>query len=89
MNTEMPVVTIDLIKGNISKEAQLEMMKRVSEVVAEIEARPHPKENMLPWVYCIIREVEWGGFGQNGVPVTPELLGACKAGMVQIAIKKP
>jgi phenylpyruvate tautomerase PptA (4-oxalocrotonate tautomerase family) len=62
----MPVETIDLIKGNISKEAQLEMMKRVSEVVAEIEARPNPKENMLQFVYCIIREAEWGNFGQNG-----------------------
>jgi len=85
----MPVVTIDLIKGNISQEAKMEMMKRVSEVVAEIEARPNPKENMLPFVYCIIREVESGDFGQNGVPVTPELLGAVKAGMVQIVIKKP
>lgn len=85
----MPVVTIDLIKGSISKEAKLEMMKRVSEVIAEIESRPNPRENMLPFVYCIIREVEWGDFGQNGVPVTPELLGAVKAGMVQIALKKP
>lgn len=85
----MPVVTIDLIKGNISKEAKLEMMRRVSEVIAEIEARPHPRENMLPFVYCIIREAEWGDFGQNGVPVTPELLGAVKAGMVQITLKKP
>jgi phenylpyruvate tautomerase PptA (4-oxalocrotonate tautomerase family) len=85
----VPVVTIDLIKGNISKEAKLEMMKRVSEVVAEIEARPNPKENMLPFVYCIIREVEWGDFGNNGVPITPELLGAVKKGIVHIAMKQP
>jgi phenylpyruvate tautomerase PptA (4-oxalocrotonate tautomerase family) len=85
----MPVVTIDIIKGAISKEGKLEMMRRVSEVVAEIESRPEPMENMLPFVYCIIRETEWGDFGQNGQPITPELLGAVKKGMVQITLKKP
>jgi hypothetical protein len=47
------------------------MMKRVSEVVAEIECRPYPKKNMLPFVYCIVREVEWGNFASNGAPLTP------------------
>ncbi|MCX6650744.1 MAG: tautomerase family protein [Methanomassiliicoccales archaeon] len=83
----MPVVTIDIIKGAMSKEQKVEMMKRVSEVVAEIEARPNPKENMLPFVYCIIRESEWGDFGNNGVGITPELLQAVKHGIVHIAIK--
>jgi len=85
----VPVVTIDTIKGTISKEAKLEMIKRVSEVVAEIEARPNPKENMLPFVYCIVREIDWGDFANNGVPITPELLGAVKNGIVHIAMKQP
>lgn len=49
----MPVVMIDIIEGVFSKEQKDEMMRRVSEVVAEIECRPDPKENMLPFVYCI------------------------------------
>ncbi len=85
----MPVVTIDIIKGAFSKDQKVEMMKRVSEVVAEIESRPDPKENMLPFVYCIIRETEWGDFGNNGVAITPELLHAVKKGIVQISIKQP
>jgi|GEM_PF-2255123 len=85
----MPVVTIDVIKGLFSKEQKEEMMKRVSEVVAEIEARPNPKENMLPFVYCIIREADWGNFGNNGVPITPELMHAVKKGIVHIAMEHP
>jgi phenylpyruvate tautomerase PptA (4-oxalocrotonate tautomerase family) len=85
----MPVVTIDIIKGAFSKAQKEEMMKRVSEVVAEIEARPNPKENMLPWVYCIIREVEWGDFGNNGVGITPEVLEAVKRGIIHVAMKQP
>lgn len=50
---KMPVVMIDIIEGVFSKEQKDEMMRRVSEVVAEIECRPDPKENMLPFVYCI------------------------------------
>jgi hypothetical protein len=42
--------------------------KACSEVIAEIEDRPNPKENMLPFVYCIIREIDWGDFANNGVP---------------------
>jgi len=84
----MPVVTIDVIKGVFSKEQKDEMMKRVSEVVAEIECRSDPKENMLPFVYCIIREVEWGNFGTNGAALTPEMLHAVKKGIVHLAIEQ-
>ena len=89
VNDKMPLVTIDLIKGALSKDSKEEMMRRVSEVIAEIEARPEPRENMLPFVYCIIREHEWGNWGTNGVPITPELLGAVKNGTVHLAMKKP
>ncbi|MDD1765356.1 MAG: tautomerase family protein [Methanomassiliicoccales archaeon] len=88
MIERMPVVTIDVIKGVFSKEQKDEMMKRVSEVVAEIECRSDPKENMLPFVYCIIREVEWGNFGTNGAALTPEMLHAVKKGIVHLAIEQ-
>ena len=84
----MPVVTIGIIKGSMNEASKAEMIKRVSEVVAEIEARPNPKENMLPWVYCIVEEIPFGNFGQNGMAISPELLGAVKAGMIQVVMKK-
>jgi 4-oxalocrotonate tautomerase len=85
----MPVVTIDVIKGVFSKEQKEEMMQRVSEVIAEIECRPDPKENMLPFVYCIIREAEWGNFGTNGAPLTPEMLHAVKKGIIHLTMEQP
>jgi len=84
----MPVITIDIIKGVFTNEQKEEMIRRVSEVVAEIECRPDPKENMLPFVYCIVREVEWGNFATNGAPLTPEMLYAVKKGIVHLAIEQ-
>jgi 4-oxalocrotonate tautomerase len=86
---KMPVVTIDIIKGLFTKEQKEEMMQRVSEVIAEIECRPDPKENMLPFVYCIIREAEWGNFGTNGAPLTPEMLHAVKKGIIHLTMEQP
>jgi phenylpyruvate tautomerase PptA (4-oxalocrotonate tautomerase family) len=40
----MPFINIKVLKGLMFKEQKAEMIRRVSEVVAEIEARPHPME---------------------------------------------
>jgi len=44
----MPFINIKVLKGALSKEKKEEMISRVTQVVAEIEARPHPKENLIP-----------------------------------------
>ncbi|MGC1402550.1 MAG: hypothetical protein WA974_06445 [Thermodesulfobacteriota bacterium] len=56
------------------------MISRVTEVVAEIEARPFPKEKLTPHTWCIIEEVDFEGFGVGGNPVTPEMLKAVLEG---------
>ena len=52
------------------------MIARVSEVVAEIEARPYPKEKLLPHVWCVIQEVPAEHFGVGGQPSSLEMLKA-------------
>jgi hypothetical protein len=44
--------------------------------VAEIEARPHPKKNLIPHTRCVIEEVDFQVWGIGGNPVTPEILKA-------------
>jgi len=72
----MPFVNIKVLKGTLSGEKKKEMIARVTEVVAEIEARPAPKEKLKPHTWCIIEKVDFGSFGIGGVAVTPELLKA-------------
>ena len=50
------------------------MIKRVSETVAEIEASPEPKDNLVPYTWCVIEEVDFGAWGIGGNPATPEML---------------
>ncbi|MBM4330956.1 MAG: hypothetical protein FJ117_06965 [Deltaproteobacteria bacterium] len=42
----MPFINIKVLKGTLSEEKKKEMISRVTEVVAEIEARPIPKEKL-------------------------------------------
>ena len=70
----MPLINIKVIKGSLSEEKKNEMIARVSEVVAEIETRPHPKENILPYTWCLIEEVDSGHWGAGGAPVSLEML---------------
>jgi len=72
----MPLINIKVLKGTLSKEKKGEIIKRVSEIVAEIEASPKPKDNLVPHTWCIIEEVEFDGWGIGGNQVTPELLQA-------------
>lgn len=50
----MPFINIKVLKGTLSKEKKQEMIKRVSETVAEIEARPSPKEKLQPYTWCVV-----------------------------------
>ena len=43
----MPFINIKVLKGTLSDEKKAEMIKRVSETVAEIEASPEPKESQV------------------------------------------
>jgi len=63
-----------------SKEKKEEMISRVTQLVAEIEARPHPKENLIPHTWCLIEEVDLEGWGDGGKPVTREMLKAALTG---------
>jgi 4-oxalocrotonate tautomerase len=76
----MPFINIKVMKGTLSDDQKKEMIARVSEVVAEIEARPHPKENLVPYTWCIIDEVEFKHWGVGGQPATPEMLKAIVEG---------
>lgn len=68
----MPFINIKVLKGALSAEKKKEMISRVTEVVAEIEARPYPKERLQPHTWCVIDEVDFGNWGSGGNVVTPE-----------------
>lgn len=48
----MPFINIKVLKGALTNEQKADMIKRVSETVAEIEASPHPKDNLVPYTWC-------------------------------------
>ncbi len=56
------------------------MISRVTETVAEIEACPAPRENLVPHTWCVIEEVDFEDWGIGGNPVTPEMLKALLEG---------
>ncbi len=56
------------------------MIKRVSETVAEIEASPSPKDNLVPYTWCVIEEVKFENWGIGGNQVSTEILQAVIAG---------
>ena len=76
----MPLINIKVLKGALSEEKKREMIKRVTEVVAEIEARPYPKERLMPYAWCIVDEVEFSNWAVGGQAVTPEMLKAILEG---------
>ena len=76
----MPFINIKVLKGVLSNEQKADMIKKVSETVAEIEASPHPKDNLVPYAWCVIEEVEFENWGIGGNQVTPEMLQAVIAG---------
>jgi 4-oxalocrotonate tautomerase family enzyme len=76
----MPFINIKVLKGTLSDDKKKEMISRVTETVAEIEARPLPKENLIPHTWCLIEEVAFQGWGLGGKPVTSEILKAVLEG---------
>jgi len=76
----MPFINIKVLKGTLSAEEKQEMISRVTETVAEIEARPNPKEKILPHSWCVIEEVDFENWGIGGNAVTPEMLKAILEG---------
>jgi len=70
----MPFINIKVLKGTLSEEKKKEMISRVSETVAEIEARPNPKDKLQPHTWCVIDEVDFGNWGIGGNTVTIEML---------------
>jgi 4-oxalocrotonate tautomerase family enzyme len=75
----MPFINIKVL-GTLSNEKKSEMIKRVSEVVAEIEASPNPKDSLLGYTWCVIEEIDFGHWGVGGNVVTPEILKEIKEG---------
>ena len=76
----MPFINIRVLKGTLSNEKKAEMIKRVSETVAEIEASPSPTDNLVAYTWCVIEEVDFENWGIGGNQVTPEVLKAVIAG---------
>ena len=72
----MPFINIKVLKGTLSKEKKDEMIKRVSEIVAEIEASPSPKDSLLGYTWCMLEEVEFDHWAIGGNALTPEILQA-------------
>jgi 4-oxalocrotonate tautomerase len=72
----MPFINIKVLKGTLSAEKKSEMITRVTEIVAEIEARPSPKEALQRNTWCVIEEVDFGNWGIGGVAITPDMLKA-------------
>jgi 4-oxalocrotonate tautomerase family enzyme len=68
----MPFINIKVLQGTLSPEKKSEMIARVTEVVAEIEARPFPKEALQRNTWCVIEEVDFGSWGIGGHAITPE-----------------
>jgi len=48
--------------------------------VAEIEASPAPKDNLVLYTWCVIEEVDFENWGIGGNQVTAEMLQAVIAG---------
>jgi len=72
----MPYVTIRTLKKFASPEFKAELIARVSEAVADVEVEflGADKEKLLPYIWCIVEEIESENWGVGGVPVTPEML---------------
>ena len=70
----MPFINIKVLKGRLSDEKKAEMIKRVSETVAEVGAGSELKDKLVPHTWCVIEEVDFAAWGIGGSPVTPERL---------------
>lgn len=72
----MPLIQIKVLEGVLSVDQKNEIIRKVSDTVAEVEARPYPKEKLLPHTWCIIEEVPPARWGLGGQPLSLETLKA-------------
>ena len=72
----MPYVTIRIIKEIATPEFKAELIARVSEAVADVEAEftGAVKEKVLARLWCVVEEVPFENWGVGGILVTPEML---------------
>jgi 4-oxalocrotonate tautomerase len=76
----MPLIQIKVLEGTLTTEQKNEMIAKVSNIVAEIEAGPQAKEKLLPHTWCLIEEVRPPHWGIGGQPLSLDLLKALLAG---------
>lgn len=72
----MPFIQIKVFEGALDEDKKREMIERVTDVVAEIEAAPHAKEKLKPHTWCVIHEIPAGNWGIGGMPSSLEMLKA-------------
>ena len=61
----MPLVNVKLIEGVYSKDQKREMIRRITDIMADLEG-----EHMRPVTVVIIDEVKDGDWGFGGKPIT-------------------
>ncbi|MGA2228435.1 MAG: tautomerase family protein [Syntrophobacteraceae bacterium] len=76
----MPLIQIKVLEGTLTEEAKKEMISKVSNIVAEIEARPHAKEKLLPYTWCVLEEVPPAKWAIGGQTLSLETLKALLSG---------
>jgi len=81
MKCERSIRSLKIPERNlIRREEKREMISCVTETVAEIEACPAPRENLVPRTSCVIEEIDFEDWGIGGNAVTPDMLKAVLEG---------
>ena len=75
----MPLIQIKVLEGTLTSEQKNEMISKVSNIVAEIEAGPAGKEKLLPHTWCLIEEVTPAKWGIGGNPLSIDIFKALLA----------
>jgi 4-oxalocrotonate tautomerase len=71
----MPFVNVKVIEGVFSPEQKLEMVRRLTDTMVEIEG-----ENMRPVTWVVVEEVQSGDWGIAGNPLSTADVKALAAG---------
>lgn len=71
----MPLVTVDVIKNVFTPEQKADMVRRVTEAMIAVEG-----ENMRPYTWVRVVEVEEGDWAIGGQPLTAAAVQAIARG---------
>ncbi|MCU9839553.1 MULTISPECIES: tautomerase family protein [Ruegeria] len=71
----MPLVTVDVIKNVFTPEQKADMVRRVTEAMIAVEG-----ENMRPYTWVRVVEVEEGDWAIGGQPLTAAAVQAIAQG---------